>query len=139
MVKKSIDEQLVEEFFNMTRILKHHSVFDEASINLTVSQFHILLYIKEHKKAQISDIAQVFKTTLPTATVNIDKLVSLGYIEKKQDKDDRRIVHVDFTELGNTLLTKAKATRGKQVKDLLSKLIQKDKEELLRIMQLLTS
>ena len=54
--------------------------------------------------AKVSDISNIMNVAPPTVTQQLNNLEKQGYIERKMDKEDRRVVRVSLTEEGVSIL-----------------------------------
>jgi DNA-binding MarR family transcriptional regulator len=69
--------------------------------NLTVTQIHYLDAIRHFDTPPaISQLAEYFKVTKPTATIAIDRLEKQGYIRKVVSTEDRRVWYIYLTSKG---------------------------------------
>jgi DNA-binding MarR family transcriptional regulator len=139
MASNQINSNLVEEIFKFSRLLKDKMCVDTELAKLSMLQLQALIFLKKHDEAQMGEIAQYFNIELPSATSLINKITKLGLAQRKADKKDRRLVLITLTKEGNSLLEKAMLERSKKITKTLSYLSEKDKKELLRIMETLTA
>jgi len=135
MINATINDQLTEIIFELSRTMKEEMAFDSDTAQLTVLQFQTLILIKKKKTVSMSDIANQFKISLPTATVLSDKLVRENLIKRIRDENDRRIVDVSLTEKGKSLLKKAMKQRHQKINKMLSYLPSEDKKKLFNILK----
>ena len=139
MTSNQLNTTLVEEIFKFSRFMKGQMSCDSALMNLSMLQLQVLVFLKRNEPVQMSEIAKYFAIELPSATSLINKVTKMGLVERKADKHDRRLVLISLTKDGNALLQKAMEEKGKKITETLSYLSEKDKKELLRIMQLVTA
>lgn len=71
---------------------------------LTINQLHYIDAIYALGEPMITEIAAKLKITKASVTIGINKLIQLGYVEKKQSKIDRRIFHVRLTDPAQELI-----------------------------------
>ncbi len=135
----NIDDQLLKSHFMLMRAIKNE--FDDKSTltALTIQQLFVLVFLKEKGEPQLGELAVNFRITKPSATSMVDKLVRLKLARREEDKDDRRIIRVKLTPLGNQMLKKALEERAKVMKKFFTKLSEKDKLDLLRVFNRLYS
>jgi len=132
-----INDQILEAIFKLGRTFKESMHEDFEHSHLTMLQCQALEFTKKHASLHMGDIANHFSTTMPTATVLIDKLIAAKLVKRQNDKEDRRIVKISITKYGDKLFTAIKKKRSDKMKELLAYLSKKDKVELLRILTLL--
>ncbi len=78
--------------------------------DLTMSDIHLLAALeptrekqgkaKKHAGKTISELSQMLNIRLPSVTQTVNKLVQKGYLEKVKCSDDKRVVYVSLTRLG---------------------------------------
>lgn len=102
-------------------------------LNLSMIQLQALIFIKQKPATPMKAVAEYLRVELPSATSIVEKLVKLSYVERLTDKDDRRLVLLQLTSKGESLLTDAMKERSKNMEKILSYLSEKDREELSRI------
>lgn len=134
MSNTSLNNQLAEVIFSISRTLRDEMTFDSSTYQLTLLQLRALIFIKKQKSVSVSDLAAQFRTTLPTATSLSDKLVKLKLVLRKQNLTDRRIVKISLTKKGKNLLKKAVKEKDKKINKMLLYLSAQDKKELFRIL-----
>lgn len=79
---------------------------------LTTGEIATLFNIKkaaaeDDAGAKVSDISSLMNVAPPTVTQQLNSLERQGYIERKMDKEDRRVVRVSLTSEGVSILQKA--------------------------------
>jgi DNA-binding MarR family transcriptional regulator len=84
---------------NIRSELRSHRTRD-----LSVPQFRILLFIKNHPEASISDVAEYIGLTLPTLSKMIDLLVARQWVTRVPCSEDRRRMQLGLTERGLILI-----------------------------------
>ena len=134
-----LDRKLLDAHFRLTRLINKQLKTSECMVNLSISQVRALFYLAEKQNAQISEIADFFQFSIPTATILIDKLVQMKLVSRKGDIVDRRKVRVNLTSNGRAFLEKADKERVFFFGKLLSKLTLRDKKVLLNILDNIAS
>lgn len=74
---------------------------------LTTPQFLILQSVESQAKPSIGAIAKDVNLTQATVTSIVDRLESQSLVGRRRSDTDRRIVHVELTDEGQTLLKQA--------------------------------
>ena len=79
---------------------------DWIKIDLTLSKTELLalLIVDRHGEIIMSQIADYIRVPLSTATGIVDRLVKNGYLKRERSEADRRIVVIQLTEKGATIL-----------------------------------
>jgi len=137
-MKSNINKEISEVIFNIYRKMKK-SFQTMKGNDLTMIQLHGLIFINENKNCQLTDFAQAFSITLPTANSLVEKLVNLKLITKTHDKDDQRLIRLKVTKKGETLIKKMTQEKEQCFSNLIDKLDNKEKERLLVILKKIIS
>ena len=78
-------------FSAVVREVLEVKLLEETSpLPLSLSQFHLLKLMSLNGRHQMSDLAEFLGVTRPAATRNVDKLESLGLVNRSPAEDDRR-------------------------------------------------
>ena len=136
-MKDEINDRILETMFRFFKSMKPTMSFHSKTSNLTMVQFEALIFLKHNKDAQMKDISEYFSITMPSATSLMDKLIEMGYAQRKNDIKDRRIVKINLTNHGEKLFQEAMKQRETKINILLSSLSLKDKQDMLRILETL--
>ncbi len=70
---------------------------------LTLVQIHYLDAVRHLETPSLSELAEYFSVTNPTATVAIERLEALGFVKKIPSLVDRRIINIHLTESGRRI------------------------------------
>jgi MarR family transcriptional regulator, organic hydroperoxide resistance regulator len=71
---------------------------------LTPGQFFMLYFIEKEGLCTASRLAEVFEVKPSAITVMLDRLEAHGFVVRKRDQHDRRVVLIELTEKGNATL-----------------------------------
>jgi Transcriptional regulators len=137
-MKSNINKEISEVIFNIYRKMKK-SFQTMKGNDLTMIQLHGLIFINENRNCQLTDFAQAFSITLPTANSLVEKLVNLKLITKTHDKDDQRLIRLKVTKKGGVLIKKMTQEKEQCFSNLIDKLDNKEKERLLVILKKIIS
>jgi DNA-binding MarR family transcriptional regulator len=130
--------KLIEATFKISRAMKDSMCYTSSITQLSLVQLQALIFIKKNPNVPMRKIAEHFRIELPSATSLLNKLSTMKLVERHTDPDDRRIVRINLTTDGQTLLKNAMIERAKKMEKLLSFLPEEDKSTLLRIVTTLT-
>lgn len=86
-------------------IRKYSPYLDE--INLTYTQYVVMMYLWEIKKSNVKDIGKVLLLDSSTLTPVLKKLEIKGFIKRKRNKIDERNLDITITKKGLELRDKA--------------------------------
>lgn len=129
----SVNNQIINNLFKIYRLLNHKVKLDYSLFNLTIIQFHCLAYLNNNKKVLMSEVANYFKITTPTATAIIDRLVKMRLVSRITDLKDRRKIIVKLTKKGKDLFKEIIKSNCQHIKSILSKLSNQEKKRLIKI------
>ena len=132
-MSNKLNQDIIEAIFNVFKSVKHNISKDYEKLPVTPVQFEALHCVRKNKEITMSQISEYFKTTLPTTTALIDKLISAKLAVRKNDPKDRRVIKIAITSQGEKVLDEAEKHRTIVMNKMLSYLSENDKKELLRI------
>ena len=99
-------QNVFQELLRNYRQTYRSSMLDELECSdLTFKQFVYLDTILKMNEPTYSDIAKKFNITKPSVTTMVNKLISLGYLERTQSEDDRRVYHISAGSMGSIMLS----------------------------------
>jgi len=133
-----IDKKISEMIFSIYRKMKKNFQTIKYN-NLTMIQLHGLIFIKENKNCQLTDLAKDFSITLPTANSLVEKLVNLNLVSKTHDKNDQRVIKLSITQRAKNLIKKIMQEKERCFANLINKLNNKEKRQLLVILKKIIS
>ncbi|NLW28735.1 MAG: winged helix DNA-binding protein [Erysipelothrix sp.] len=95
--KRKLVNTIVIDIFNEVLAIQEFAL-QENGIKLSISEVHTLEAIEKAKEDnKMTDVAQLLNITASTLSINVNRLVKKGYIDKVQDERDRRVVHLVLT------------------------------------------
>lgn len=101
---------------------------------LATSHGDIVYALFKTPKLTMAEIAKKIGRDKSTVTALVDKLVRLGYVTKKRDREDTRVVYVALTDKGNELQPIFEAVSRATLDVFYLNITDKEKEELIRIL-----
>jgi DNA-binding MarR family transcriptional regulator len=129
------EEQLIELVFRISKSLKRESCFDSKIMHLSMREIQALTFLKDKERIKMQSISTYMQTSMPTATVMVDKLVEKKLVKRSKDEKDRRSVLIYLTKDGKHLLDKAMINRRNKFNLLLSYLSEEEKKILVNILK----
>ena len=88
----------------------------------------ILFWISQSPGCGVLDLAEGLKVTPPTVSVGVRRLVKDGWLESRQDPEDRRAKPLYLTEKSGTLVEQLRMHQRKALKIFLSGLVPAEQE-----------
>ncbi len=98
----ALNDLLVKTFWSILKI-EEQTLKADRSINLSINELHLIESVgkADSQGRSISDIAADLGIARPSVTVSINKLVEKGYVRKRKDDADGRMVYVMLTDEGS--------------------------------------
>ena len=84
--------------------------------------------------ATMNEIARMQQCALSSASALVDRMIRLGFAERRNDTEDRRIIHIVPTALGQQMLEKFDEARKTVALEALAPLTDTDLEHLVALM-----
>jgi DNA-binding MarR family transcriptional regulator len=105
--------------------------------DLTFSQIEILHFIGVAGEKTMKEIALYLKITPPSVTELVEEMERKNLVKRKNDQKDRRIVSVTLTERTKKHYLSIAQSKERLLNRMLSKLNQREKKELAKIINIL--
>lgn len=135
MTGNALNEEIAESMFTLSRLMKEEMTFDSETAQLTILQLQAMIFIKRNEAVTMTEVANHFNISLPTATSLSNKLVAAKLITRKSSNRDRRVVTLILTLKGKDLLLQAMKYRNAKLQTMLSYMSLEEKEQLLTIIK----
>ena len=90
----------MNEVYRRLNIMMNEKVHKE----LTTDQFATLRFLYGNQPCTSTDIAHEFAIGKSAVTAQINRLYEKGFIERKRDEQDRRVVYLYLTEEGKSVI-----------------------------------
>jgi DNA-binding MarR family transcriptional regulator len=112
------------------RFMRHfHSRVEEQGC-ISPSQYFLMRTLSDQGSMTVSDMAQHLDTSVAGATGLIDRLEKAGWVDRRRDEADRRLVHVALTVEGKTRFTESATLRRAVMAEVLGVLTPNEMEQL---------
>ncbi|OWT48621.1 MarR family winged helix-turn-helix transcriptional regulator [Bacillus sp. K2I17] len=134
--------EVVQSFVTINKEIIKFTHQNASSLGLTVQQMGILNTIYAIPNITLKEISERLSVPKSTVSVNVDELVNLEFIERKQSDEDRREIKLKVTPKGQEASKESieNSTSYKAMSLALQQLQEDDVQTLLRIHKsLLTS
>lgn len=131
--RENATSRAITLIFSVSRQIKE-KYRDERKGHISGMKLETLRYIKE-KKPLMKEIADYLSIAPPSATSLINHLVKAGLAERIDDVQDRRIVRLGITNRGKKELQRGVERIAGRMKKMLSSLSERDKLNLIRILE----
>jgi len=104
------------------------------SEGLTASQFSTMKALKLQGPLAQRDIATYLLKTGGNVTVVVDNLEKQGYVTRIRDTEDRRIVFVKLTDVGEALFDKVYPAHRKRIHEAMAPLSERECDQLIDLL-----
>jgi DNA-binding MarR family transcriptional regulator len=109
-VRRSLRRRLTE---------RHHPLLE---LNLTMPQLKVLVTLEQTGASAGQELARRTGAALPTLTGIVDRLVTAGLVQRREDPRDRRVRLVELTPKGTETLRRLISDGEERVRGLLRRL-----------------
>lgn len=107
---------------------------DFYKMKITLPQYIVLDLLERQGESKMTEMAMFLGVTTAGMTGIVDKLVRYGYVVRRSDPKDRRVVKIRPTDKGETLVKTIRKHRREMIVELFGKIVQEDRAEYLRIL-----
>ena len=98
--KEEILNRLLVQLFNDILHIEEKAMKNTKFTNLSITEIHTIDAIGKEGNRTMGEIAHDLRITVGTLTTAINRLIKKGYVERKRIEEDRRVVLVNLTEIG---------------------------------------
>jgi DNA-binding MarR family transcriptional regulator len=95
-----LDSMILREIGTLSRSIHSISDIKFKELKLQKGQFIYLTRICENPGINLIDLTMLLKMDKTSTTKAIQKLVTEGYVKRKQDLNDKRVIHLYPTDKG---------------------------------------
>jgi DNA-binding MarR family transcriptional regulator len=97
-------QRLMRDFQRMVRgrYALFHSLLSEYDV--TMQQFHLLMFMQESGKVTVTDLGNMMLVSMPTASRMLNTLCNKGFVVKRRDGSDRRLIYAELTKEGQRVV-----------------------------------
>lgn len=129
-------EQLMKDFQRMSKAMMR----DKQShfSDLPFGQRAALMSISMHERLSIKKLATELQITSGAATQQVDALVKARLVRRAEDGNDRRLVHVTLSKLGQKRLKEIKKAKMKTFRSLFEDVGDDDLADFVRVVKLIS-
>lgn len=100
MEKYNAVNDILVKLFNEIMEIEQKAVITDEFKNISNNDMHIIEAIGPQKAKTMSTVAKELRITVGTLTIAINSLVKKGYVNRIRSEEDRRVVLISLTELG---------------------------------------
>lgn len=134
--KNPLYQEVLNHFYSVSRTLRQCSVDADAEVReLTLHQMQALFYIKDHRRIMMSELAGELHISAAALSTLVDRIVTLGWVERTRDEHDRRIVYLELSGNSRQKLNALAEKKMERMSQLFDHLNSEELQDLLRILQ----
>lgn len=91
----------------------NHDLFEAVgALELTLTQIKLLHHLDDAgSDLSLGEGAELVHVSLPAASRTVEDLVRRGYVERREDSDDRRMKRIRLTDTGRAAIRRLNAAR----------------------------
>lgn len=129
MENKEAFSRFEELFWSVTRNMGHmwSKIFEQ---HLPGSQSYLIFMLERKGPLRMSELADALHLTAGAVTTASDKLIEQGYIQRKRDEVDRRVVYLEITEKGRETMQQLRNEGRKTMKTVFGHLSETDLQQM---------
>ena len=101
--------------------------------NLHANDVGLLVVIRGQENWNVRGIAQSLGAPISTISSALDRLEKRRLVARRRRPGDRRVVHIELTAAGHRLVTKIRSQQVEVCRDMLTRLGEQDREEMIRL------
>ncbi|MBP2642647.1 MAG: transcriptional regulator, MarR family [Firmicutes bacterium] len=139
MLSPEVDLKLKKVFMEMIKTYRESyrgAVLGELELaDMTFKQFVYLDTIIKMNNPTYSELGRKFKVTKPAVTAAVNKLIGLGYLERVQSNEDRRVYHVMISDKGKRMLAIEDMAASEYIKHMQTCLTEGEVEQYIAIVE----
>ena len=120
----SNDDLILDAIVRGSRVLLAMAIrsLSAVDIDLTLVQYRSLVFIAQHSKCTVSELADNLGVSHPTVTRLCDRLIEKGLIERDQSSNDRRRVELVLRPKALEALSKVTEHRRSDIREILKQI-----------------
>lgn len=137
MPNKELIEEMIELQRRVDRDRRQYELDAWMHLNLSIGQLKSLFFISNRGATSLSKLAAALSVTPTNTTGIVDRLLKRGLITRTESPDDRRVLLLRTTPLGDELITELRQKRKERMAELFNRLSEEEAKymaEALKIM-----
>ena len=137
MPNKELIEEMIELQRRVDRDRRQYELDAWMHLNLSIGQLKSLFFISNRGATSLSKLAAALRVTPTNTTGIVDRLLKRGLITRTESPDDRRVLLLRTTPLGDELIAELRQKRKERMAELFNRLSEEEAKymaEALKIM-----
>jgi DNA-binding MarR family transcriptional regulator len=110
-------DQLVTALLTASRALVGVSARSLVGVEetVTLSQFRTLVVLRAHGVSRLNRLSERLKVNASTTMRTVERLMTAGLVDRRENPDDRREVIIELTDRGRQLVDEVTARRRRAI------------------------
>jgi DNA-binding MarR family transcriptional regulator len=122
MEKSELINRIIHDQRSVNRVLSQYDPEVWMDLSLTIAQVKSLFFISNQGKVNFRMLAAALKVTPSNVTGIIDRLVEQSLVSRTENPEDRRMLTLQLTSKGDSLITNLRERRVSLMSDILKSL-----------------
>jgi len=93
-------EELFSSSFNFLLQAEEKNLAKKGFKDISVTEIHVIESVDKSKTKAMNEVSKLLKITPGSLTISANRLVLKGYLDKRRDLEDKRMVFVELTPKG---------------------------------------
>lgn len=127
-------EEVIQVLPQVIRWFHVHRANALTKAQLNPAQFFVLDIIYDLGMQKMSQLSKQLTVSLPAVTRIVDKLYAEKMVDRIYGKKDRRVIEINITAKGKKIVEEFRKQRKQALRDIFSRLCEKDRRDYLRIL-----
>lgn len=137
-MKKDIDEfvkKVAQLLPSLIREFNRRQTNELARGIITLPQMFVLDYLNKQGSCIMCELAKFLGITTSAVTGLVDRMIRADLLFREYDASDRRIIILKVSKKGEQIIYRINRQRVKMLRDIFSKLTDKDRQDYLRVLE----
>ena len=126
MPNKELIEEMIELQRRVDRDRRQYELDAWMHLNLSIGQLKSLFFISNRGATSLSKLAAALRVTPTNTTGIVDRLLKRGLITRTESPDDRRVLLLRTTPLGDELIAELRQKRKERMAELFNRLSEEE-------------
>ncbi|KKQ66854.1 MAG: Transcriptional regulator, MarR family [Candidatus Daviesbacteria bacterium GW2011_GWA2_38_24] len=137
--RKHLIEELLHSFHSIRNIIRFHALHASGHQNhITHSQWFVLKVIDHLENPRVKDVSEALSMSSSATTQLVEPLVQAGFVLRKEDPKDRRLVQLQLSLKGKKQIAAKKEECIAEMGMIFEGLTDKELEEFVRLHKKIT-
>lgn len=122
MEKAELIKEIIEQQRLFNRVIRQYDPDIWMGLSLTIAQMKSMFFITNEGTTNFRKLAAALKVTPSNVTGIIDRLVEQELVSRTENPEDRRMLMLQLTEKGETLIANLRERRVSQMSSILQQM-----------------